>query len=578
MKSNNFILFFLVGVLSAYAEKFKVTREWKYINFTWPTEEVYRAAEANGAYIPENNIIAGIKHFDDYFYLSLPRMKSGVPATLARIPAGMTQDTSPLLEPFPSWEMNKLDDCDSLQNVQNVEIDPKGQIWIIDGGRTDTLLNPVSRCPPKLVIFDIKKNATTTAYTFPNNVANANHSFLYDIVVDDTDSGYAYITDNSGTDPGIVVFSVKDHHSWKLRHSQTMKADPTASAFKVNGVMINVPLNIAGIALGPRIHKSANRIIVDEDREVFFCPVSSLHLYSINTTVLRNEMNSLNDGEYQGEVKDLGLKASQTVGMTMNNRGILYYTLLSTNSIAKWDTHTPFQTRQRIIARDPRFLEWPNSFAFDQSGNITVLVNRLNRFIYDKLNLNEPNFRLITAYVGGKSYMYDQGYDYTVDPNATVTTTTENADLPQPEILPGSDNDPYLIPQPLPERKSESEPAPETTPVPEPEPKPEPNSEPVPEPKPEPNSEPEPEPKAEPEPTAEPEPEPKGEHVNQEQANHDDMSTDHDHMNHDNTMEDSKPANQSSVLIQEPVAVESSSSKLVCTLIGVFTACLLFAF
>lgn len=183
--------------------KFKVSREWNYINFTWPTPDAYRDAIARSSYIPENNIISGITHFEDYFYVTLPRMKNGVPATLARIPAGIVQDTSPSLEPFPSWEMNALDDCNALQNVQNVEVDPKGQMWIIDGGRTETL-NPVDtmRCPPKLVIFDVKKNMTTTTYTFPGNVASPNTSFLYDIVVDNTDGGYAYITDNSRKDPG----------------------------------------------------------------------------------------------------------------------------------------------------------------------------------------------------------------------------------------------------------------------------------------------------------------------------------------------------------------------------------------
>lgn len=203
MWPRNSLLIF-AALSAASAGKFKVTREWSYLNFTWPSAEEYGNAVSKGTYVPENNIISGIAHFEDHFYVTLPRMKKGVPATLARIPAGIVKDTSPDLEPFPTWEMNVLDDCNALQNVQNVEVDPKGRMWIIDGGRTETL-NAVDtyRCPPKLVIFDIKKNTTTTAYTFPENVASPNSSFLYDIVVDDTDGGYAYITDNSRRDPGI---------------------------------------------------------------------------------------------------------------------------------------------------------------------------------------------------------------------------------------------------------------------------------------------------------------------------------------------------------------------------------------
>lgn len=147
----------------------------------------------------------------------------------------------------------------------------------------------------------------------------------------------------------------------------------------------------------------------------------------------------------------------------MDNQGILYYNLLTTNSIAKWDIHTPFQTSQKIIARDQKYLEWPNSFTFDQTGNITVLVNRLNRFIYNKLDLNEANFRLITAKVGSKSYVYDQAYDYHAY-NSSSTETPES-DKAQPPVVPAGVNpDPFMVPKP--EQKETTESKPETTPEP----------------------------------------------------------------------------------------------------------------
>lgn len=202
------IIVFLAIFNAANCDKFKVIREWNYINFTWPDVDAYNNAVSKGLYIPENNIIAGLKHFGEHFYVTLPRMKNGVPATLTQISSGIVRDTAPALTPFPSWEMNVLGDCNALQNVQNVEIDTKGQIWIIDSGRTETLgLNPVGRCPPKLIIFDITRNMTNTAYTFPDNVASFNSNFLYDIVVDDTDGGYAYITDNSAKDPGKFLLN-----------------------------------------------------------------------------------------------------------------------------------------------------------------------------------------------------------------------------------------------------------------------------------------------------------------------------------------------------------------------------------
>lgn len=92
-----------------------------------------------------------------------------------------------------------------------------------------------------------------------------------------------------------------------------MKADPTATAFRVNDVVISAPINIASIALGPRVMVYNDRVVVDEDRKVFFSPISSLHMYSLNSSALKNENNGLN-AEYQGDIQDFGLKASQSVG------------------------------------------------------------------------------------------------------------------------------------------------------------------------------------------------------------------------------------------------------------------------
>lgn len=207
MNTLTLILFTLIySSIQAQTTKFYVIRQWKYINFTWPDEDTLKTATATGLYIPENTVISGIKYFEDYFYLTLPRMKKGVPATLARIPAGPTQDTAPHLEPFPTWGMNEIGDCNNLQNVQNIEIDTKGQVWILDVGRVETLKEPVVKCAPKLVVYGLREKRVTLVYNFPEEVAAKNSSFLYDLVVDDSEGGFVYITDNSATSPGKKMF------------------------------------------------------------------------------------------------------------------------------------------------------------------------------------------------------------------------------------------------------------------------------------------------------------------------------------------------------------------------------------
>lgn len=182
-----------------------------------------------------------------------------------------------------------------------------------------------------------------------------------------------------------------------------MTADPTAIHFNVNEITVSAPINIAGIALGPKIHTNNDKLVVNEEREVYFSPLSSLHLFSINTTILQNEdlVQHLNNNTR--DILDLGLKSSQSASMIMDNRGVLYYSLLGETAIGRWDSQTPFHSGQKLIARDNRFIEWPSSFAFDLNGNLTIVMNSLNKFIYGKLDLNEYNFRLISSDVGAKA-------------------------------------------------------------------------------------------------------------------------------------------------------------------------------
>lgn len=384
--------------------RFKVAYEWNYINFTWPSEEVLDTAVKSGKYNPKNVHISGVTYFEDYLYLTVPRMKEGVPATLARIPANANKnDTAPLLAPFPSWEMNIEGDCTALQNVQNVEIDPTGLLWILDGGRTGTLTKtPSIKCQPRLVIFDIKSNTTVHTYSFPQEMVN-NGSFLYDLVVDDVDGGYAYISDNSGVDPAIIVYSMRKGQAWMIR-DDTMKASPDADEFTVNGTAVQARINIAGIALGPRVSIRGNYDIVTQDRTVYYCPLSSYRMYAVSSAVLRDERSA--EIGIRSKVRDLGRKASQTDGMVMDENGVLYYGLLSDSSIARWDSRTPFTSGQKVIARDRVYLQWPDSLCLDVAGNLYVVTNKLQKFIFGSMDLSEANYRILVAPVGAKSYLY----------------------------------------------------------------------------------------------------------------------------------------------------------------------------
>ncbi|PNF17318.1 hypothetical protein B7P43_G04985 [Cryptotermes secundus] len=400
-------------------EVFGVTYEWNKLDFTWPDDSFKARFLDSSQFIPENTTISGVKVWRDRLYVTLPRWRRGVPVTLASVPlptAGRYLNTSPKLEPFPSWEMQHVGNCSALQNVQNVEIHPDGYMWVIDSGRVDTLSqHPDSRCAPKIFVFDLSSGTSpgviVREVTFPDSVISRD-TYLEDIVLDTDGSGYTYISDSSENDPGLIVYSWKENRSWKVRDGRSMRADPGVRSLSINGVYVDINRNIAGLALSP--------VSDSGQRRLYYSPLGSYSLFSIPTSVLRDETHAV--GDVSGYVKTHGRKRSISQGMVMDSHGVLYYGLLGENAITKWDTNLPFEGNQHKIAQDNNLLQWPASFGFDsQLRNLTVVSNRLQNFLSGRVHLNEPNFRIITAFTGTKSYLYPRtGIDYATSSHRTT--------------------------------------------------------------------------------------------------------------------------------------------------------------
>jgi len=240
-------------------------------------------------------------------------------------------------------------------------------------------------------------------FTFPDTVISQDTD-LEDIVLDNDGTGYTYISDASDTDPGLIVYSWKENRPWKVRDPRSMRADPGVRSLSFNGVYVDISWNIAGLALSP--------VSYGGERRLYYSPLSSYSLFSIPTSVLKDETRAV--GDVSAYVKTHGRKTSISEGMAMDSRGVLYYGLLGENAIAKWDTNLPFEGNQQKIAQDNNLLQWPASFGFDsQLMNLTVVSNRLQNFLAGRVHLNEPNYRIISAYTGTKSYLQQPtGFDY----------------------------------------------------------------------------------------------------------------------------------------------------------------------
>jgi sugar lactone lactonase YvrE len=95
----------------------------------------------------------------------------------------------------------------------------------------------------------------------------------------------------------------------------------------ITGNNFTFKVNVDGITLSP---KDSNF-----DR-LYYCPLSSLNIFSVPTSVLRSAVNG--DNLPDSAVKDEGLKSSQSDGLIMDANGLLFYGLLGTNGIAYFNT------------------------------------------------------------------------------------------------------------------------------------------------------------------------------------------------------------------------------------------------
>lgn len=395
----------LVTVLAGNHLPFEKVFEWNILQYEWPSTNYKELADKAKEYLPANNSIAAIKFWKDVMYLSIPRWRSGVPVTLAwtsAIPRPNTTHpdvnvTNPVLQAYPNWEMQIMGDCTAFQSVPNMEIDPLGRMWVLDTGRIETLnVKPVTRCPPRLVILDLDNGgAILRTHVFPDNVAPKESAYLSDIVLDHDDGYTAFISDSGDDDPGIIVYSVKENLSWKVRHD-SMKFQAEAISVTVGNTTIRLRTNVDGIALSPP----------GPDRKVYYSPLSSFRLYSIAVSILKN---SSTKGINDTDVMDMGRKRSQTAGMVMTNQGSLYLALLADNAIGVWDSKSNPSidtSLKSIIHKGHPLPSWPDSLAIDEAGWLWCVTNNYQSYFTSQTNVSLPNLRVLRSFIGVNNYQY----------------------------------------------------------------------------------------------------------------------------------------------------------------------------
>lgn len=358
--------------------------QWVAVEFKWPNDTMKQEYINTGKYILENNAINGIKLYKDDVYLTIPRLKDGVAASLVMIDKNDNSE-SPVVDAYPSWEMHILGDCNTLQLVQSMEIDPEsGLMWILDTAYVpSSSIEVAKRCLPKIVVWDINQNKEVYRYVFSKEVIQ-DPFYLNDLVLDyggQKEVEFVYISDTLGRK--MVVYNHKNKTAYTFVHS-SFERKMQYGNITINGESEMVPLSVNGIAMS------------DDFQYVYYCPLASLSLYRVPTSALRNK-----DANMDAVVESLGSKGIQSDGLYHGRGSSLYYSTLGQNGVYRWNTLK--NTKEALVKNTT--IEWVDSLGMDGKGYLWFTSNDLHKYFRNGTKPGKSNYFVWKVYVGEKGYL-----------------------------------------------------------------------------------------------------------------------------------------------------------------------------
>ncbi len=331
---------------------------------------------------------------DGRIFLNFPQWGDESPFAVAEL-----VDGQPV--PFPSTSFNRPEGADPqahLLSVQSVVADDEGRLWILDTGAPG--FAPPVAGGAKLVAVDLTTGEVVRSIAFNQDVVLPT-TYLNDMRFDFSsgEAGVAYITDSSLSGPGAII--VVDLASGDA--IRRLSAHPSTMPDHDFVPMIDgAPLMVrpAEGAARPWLVASDGVAISPDGATLYYCPLSSRHLYAVPTALLRDP--KADDADIAAAVRDLGEKGASD-GLAEDDWGRIYAGDYENNAIRRWDGR-----EWTTIAADP-LLDWPDTLAIGPDGHLYVTANQLARqaLFHRGVDLRAQPYRVLRVPIGaGPVYIH----------------------------------------------------------------------------------------------------------------------------------------------------------------------------
>ncbi len=373
------------------------------IRTAWEKSAIYGQALMQGVKVDsEGNI-----------YVSTARWGGKeIPATLSKL---KKKGDGYVLVPFPSEEMNDVNNPKGLKAVLGFEIDRNDVMWILDQGHIAGA--PSNPGDEKLILWDLRHNREIKRYIFSDADTNRTCSFLNDVVVDN-DTGFAYIADSgifcSPLDGGLIVY---DSHTNKARRV----LDRTKFTNNEPNFFFNISSNRYGIrpvTKNSPMLTGADGIALSGDKKTLYWTCLTGHtLWALNTAILRHFLRHfprhfprhfwMPEEEIEEAVRLVTTLPSNTDGMTADRDNNVYMTALTLNGLMKLNAETGLVER---FVFHPE-MSWNDTLAWGPHGSLYIVSNHLNVWVDGDMDFHDPkddpkvpNFRIWRIPNVGTSY------------------------------------------------------------------------------------------------------------------------------------------------------------------------------
>ncbi|XP_025266133.1 protein yellow [Camponotus floridanus] len=362
---------------------------WRTMDFAYPDQRSRQSAIASGEYVPENSLPVGIEIWKNKLFITVPRWRNGIPATLNYIPLDVNQGVSPKLIPYPNWSQNRAGACGSgLTTVYRIHADACDRLWVLDTGTIGIGDTTVQACPYTLNIFDLRTDKIIRQYRLRSDDINQN-TFIANIAVDlgkDCDDAFAYMSDELGY--GLIVYSWQQNTSWRITHSYFMP-DPLAGDYNIGGLNFQWgEEGIFGMSLSP--------IQADGYRTLFFHSLSSYREFAVSTRILRNQQLSQNS-YHEFQVLPSRGPLSHCTASVMDENGLQFFNLIDQNAVGCWNSMLPYAPiNQAVIARHDEAMVFPADIKVKRDL-LWIISDRMPIFLLSTLNYTDINFRIFTT-------------------------------------------------------------------------------------------------------------------------------------------------------------------------------------